>query len=426
MKKGIATLVLLLVVVFCIQPVDATELPGTSNGVGTENITAQSVYNVTIAFSGNGGKGVMDNLTVMSNTTTTLTKNAFTRTGFTFGGWNTQANGKGTSYADQADVTQLATAANHGQTVTLYAQWKINAPTIKSVKKLTPASVKVNYKKNSKASGYEIQYSTKSSFADAGKVSSKKSASSKAITGLTAGKTYFFRIRSYYKSGGVKYYGDWSNSKKVKLAKGSSISNTKASTAIEADITLTGSGSGYHAKLVLCTATSAVSFGIQYDQCAVAPYTGKAMAMIENVGHNGAGGQSYSRPGNKSLNLGQTYHMMITIDKKGKGDVYLDYQKIGSFSNAALANQAVYIRVEGAVRLNGDSVKATFDNIKLRQGGKYEKDKLYGGQVFSSNAGIKTNKVNAKNKVIISGTGRGINGDWDSDYENVSGIFQFY
>ena len=94
------------------------------------------------------------------------------------------------------------------------------------------------------------------------------------------------------------------------------------------------------------------------------------MAMIENVASNAAGGQQYSRPGNQSLKLGKKYHMMITIDIKGKGNVYLNYKKIGSFSNAQLANQAVYPRVEAAVRLNGDSVKATFDNIKLTRGKK--------------------------------------------------------
>ena len=286
--------------------------------------------------------------------------------------------------------------------------------------------MKVTYKKNSKAAGYEISYATKKSFKGAKKVTAKKGSSNTEITNVIPGKTYYVRMRSYYKAGGVKKYSDWSKSKKIKMKKGATLANTKALTAIEADITLTGSGSGYHAKLVLCTPTSAVSYGIQYDKCASAPYTGKAMAMIENVASNAAGGQSYSRPGNRELQPSKTYHMMMTVDKKGNGNVYLDYKKIGSFSNAGLANQAVYIRVEGAVRLNGDQVKATFDNIKLRQGGKLEADKKYGGWFPSSNKGIKTKKVDNKNKVIISGTGSGINGDWDSDYENVSGIFQFY
>ena len=424
MKKKLVVLGMLFGLTFCMQPVFAAEAADVSAlGVGVEQ---DAVYSVTVTFDANGGSGVMNSLTAASNVSTSLTSNVFTRSGFTFTGWNTAADGTGTAYADAADVTQLAAAEYNGQTITLYAQWKLNAPSIKSVKSSTPASMKVTYKKNSKAAGYEISYATKKSFKGAKKVTAKKGSSNTEITNVIPGKTYYVRMRSYYKAGGVKKYSDWSKSKKIKMKKGATLANTKALTAIEADITLTGSGTGYHAKLVLCTPTSAVSYGIQYDKCASAPYTGKAMAMIENVASNAAGGQSYSRPGNRELQPGKTYHMMMTVDKKGNGNVYLDYKKIGSFSNAGLANQAVYIRVEGAVRLNGDQVKATFDNIKLRQGGKLEADKKYGGWFPSSNKGIKTKKVDNKNKVIISGTGSGINGDWDSDYENVSGIFQFY
>ena len=424
MKKKLVVLGMLFGLTFCMQPVFAAEAADVSAlGVGVEQ---DAVYSVTVTFDANGGSGVMNSLTAASNVSTSLTSNVFTSSGFTFTGWNTAADGTGTAYADAADVTQLAAAEYNGQTITLYAQWKLNAPSIKSVKSSTPASMKVTYKKNSQAAGYEISYATKKSFKGAKKVTAKKGSSNTEITNVIPGKTYYVRMRSYYKAGGVKKYSDWSKSKKIKMKKGATLANTKALTAIEADITLTGSGSGYHAKLVLCTPTSAVSYGIQYDKCASAPYTGKAMAMIENVASNAAGGQSYSRPGNRELQPGKTYHMMMTVDKKGNGNVYLNYKKIGSFSNAGLANQAVYIRVEGAVRLNGDQVKATFDNIKLRQGGKLEADKKYGGWFPSSNKGIKTKKVNNKNKVIISGTGSGINGDWDSDYENVSGIFQFY
>ncbi|MBO5371711.1 MAG: InlB B-repeat-containing protein [Lachnospiraceae bacterium] len=433
MKKGIATMILFCALAFCAQPVSATTVDPSTNTTTDTTVTdpattPDTVYSVTVAFNKNGGKGSMTNLTVASNATTAtvLPKNTFTRKNFTFGGWNTAANGSGTAYANLADVSTLATAENNGQTVTLYAQWKINAPQIKKIKKMSPTTIKVTFKKNSKAAGYEIQYSVKKNFSGAKKVSVKKKLSSKEVSGLTPGKANYVRIRSYYKSGGKKLYGDWSKSKKVKMKKGYTIENTKALTAIEADITLTGSGSGYHAKIVLTTPTSAVSFGIQHDEHAVAPYTHKSMALIENVEHNGPGGQTYTRPGNRELQCGKTYKMMITVDRKGNGNVYLDYEKIGSFHNSGLANAAVGCRVEGAVRLNGDSIKATFDNIKLKQAGKYEKDKLYGGNIFASNPTIKTKKVEAKNKVIISGKGTGINGDWDSDYEGVSGIFQFY
>ena len=49
-----------------------------------------------------------------------LTANAFQSALYSFSGWNTKADGSGTSYANGATVTDLAPA---GQTITLYAQW---------------------------------------------------------------------------------------------------------------------------------------------------------------------------------------------------------------------------------------------------------------------------------------------------------------
>ena len=54
-----------------------------------------------------------------------LSTNAFTRTGYTFTGWNTTAEGTGASYEDEKEVSNLTPMAN--ATVTLYAQWKINS-----------------------------------------------------------------------------------------------------------------------------------------------------------------------------------------------------------------------------------------------------------------------------------------------------------
>ena len=51
-----------------------------------------------------------------ANVPTALTANAFTRTGYTFSGWNTAANGSGTAYADGATYSFSAD-------ITLYAQW---------------------------------------------------------------------------------------------------------------------------------------------------------------------------------------------------------------------------------------------------------------------------------------------------------------
>ena len=68
----------------------------------------------TVTFDANGGTGSMSPQT--ASAPTALTANAFTRTGYTFSGWNTQAGGGGTAYADGATYPFAANA-------TLYAQW---------------------------------------------------------------------------------------------------------------------------------------------------------------------------------------------------------------------------------------------------------------------------------------------------------------
>ncbi len=88
----------------------------------TTNDTNQTVtYNVI--FSGNGStSGSMKNQSITYGSGTKLTANAYSRKGYTFNGWNTKANGKGTAYADKADGSTLT--KTNGSSVTLYAQWK--------------------------------------------------------------------------------------------------------------------------------------------------------------------------------------------------------------------------------------------------------------------------------------------------------------
>lgn len=93
--------------------------------------TAQfTEHKYTIAFNGNGNTGgSMSSITnVGYDDAKTLTANAFTKTGYTFNGWNTKADGSGTSYADKASVSKLT--ATNGATVTLYAKWKIKTFTV--------------------------------------------------------------------------------------------------------------------------------------------------------------------------------------------------------------------------------------------------------------------------------------------------------
>ena len=74
------------------------------------------VTEYTVSYDANGGTGSMSEVKVKENETITIAENAFTRSMFKFIGWNTKADGTGTSYADKASIKVT-------QSITLYAQW---------------------------------------------------------------------------------------------------------------------------------------------------------------------------------------------------------------------------------------------------------------------------------------------------------------
>jgi uncharacterized repeat protein (TIGR02543 family) len=84
-----------------------------------------------VTFSANGGSGTMSAET--ESVPTALTGNAFTRTSYTFTGWNTAASGSGTAYADRATYPFNAY-------ITLYAQWKVE-PQPREIMTVHPATV---------------------------------------------------------------------------------------------------------------------------------------------------------------------------------------------------------------------------------------------------------------------------------------------
>ena len=77
---------------------------------------AVTAYSVTYNGNGNdGGNAVTDAKAYIPGATVTVQKNTFTKTGYQFTAWNTQANGEGTAY------TETFTMAK--ENVDLYAQW---------------------------------------------------------------------------------------------------------------------------------------------------------------------------------------------------------------------------------------------------------------------------------------------------------------
>jgi hypothetical protein len=96
------------------------------------------------------------------------------------------------------------------------SSYYLTAPKLSSLTKGSK-QFKAKWSKNTKATGYEIQYSTSKDFSNAKSVTvTKASTVSKTVNKLSKKKTYYVRIRAYKTVSGTKYYSTWSNSKNVK------------------------------------------------------------------------------------------------------------------------------------------------------------------------------------------------------------------
>jgi len=93
-----------------------------------QTINAQWTANTySVHFNGNGStSGSMDNESFTYDEAKTLTTNAFSRTGYTFDGWATTADGD-VAYTDGQSVSNLT--AENGATVELFAHWSSNTTT---------------------------------------------------------------------------------------------------------------------------------------------------------------------------------------------------------------------------------------------------------------------------------------------------------
>lgn len=81
----------------------------------------------TIAFNPNGGDGYTTSMYAINGIDKELDANTFTKKGYTFAGWNTDADGSGTSYSDE-EVINLSEVEN--SLLFLYAQWEPYSYTI--------------------------------------------------------------------------------------------------------------------------------------------------------------------------------------------------------------------------------------------------------------------------------------------------------
>ena len=114
--------------------VDTTTSEWTTNADGTVSRTVTKTcrycgyhedfteFQGKLTYDANGGEGAIDSATGVAGESVTVAENGFTRNDYTFTGWNTQADGKGTAYklGDNFTLTD--------EDIVLYAQWSKNAP----------------------------------------------------------------------------------------------------------------------------------------------------------------------------------------------------------------------------------------------------------------------------------------------------------
>jgi uncharacterized repeat protein (TIGR02543 family) len=85
-------------------------------------------HTYAIHFDANGGQGNMFDLPMAFGQPKNLTPVGFTRAGYAFDGWNTQANGRGDPYAEGAEAPNFA--AQQDGVLVLYAQWSVRGYTL--------------------------------------------------------------------------------------------------------------------------------------------------------------------------------------------------------------------------------------------------------------------------------------------------------
>ena len=165
-----------------------------------------------VVFNNNGGSGSMDTITCTYDKDCTLTKNTFTKTGYTFAGWSKTSDGE-IEYTNNETVKNLATSGN----ITLYAKWTANTYTI------TYNANGGSGTMNKTTCTYDTNCTlAANSFARTGYTFASWTKDSTTGTSYAVGST----VKNLATSGNVNMYAKWNiNSYKV------TISTTKMSTS---------------------------------------------------------------------------------------------------------------------------------------------------------------------------------------------------
>ena len=207
----------------------ATITASASEGENYHKTTAS--YRITVGKAAN--KITASNYLKISNGKTQSFTMKYSRFGgakMTFksnrGGVKVNSAGKVTisaTFVGKATITLTAVESKNYKTASLKRYITVNpAPiSISSLKNDVGRKIKISWKKNSTATGYEIQYAlNKGVSKNVKKIRINKAAVvSKTISGLVKNKVYYVRIRVFKKDGTQNFYSAWSTVKSVKVLK---------------------------------------------------------------------------------------------------------------------------------------------------------------------------------------------------------------
>lgn len=162
----------------------------------------------TVVFDGNStDASSMDPQEFKYDESKALNQNTFVRTGYTFTGWNTNADGTGTTYADKAVVSNLT--YTDGKRFTLYAQWQ---PNTASITVTLPTYIDISGLSEPKTSGDNVVFTASGYDSYAWYVNGdKQTATSSSFTFNTsseAGGIYTIML-VVEDSSGNKYSAEW-------------------------------------------------------------------------------------------------------------------------------------------------------------------------------------------------------------------------
>ncbi|MCD8021297.1 MAG: hypothetical protein LUF92_17520 [Clostridiales bacterium] len=125
------------------------------------------------------------------------------------------SNGKKYSYKVYAYYGSVKSSASSTKST-----YFLKGASLCGLKVVKGKKLSVNWKKNAKAFGCQIQYSTSRRFLKSKTIIIRgRKKITATLSGLKKGKKYYVRVRSYMKVSGKKYYSAWSSTKRKKISK---------------------------------------------------------------------------------------------------------------------------------------------------------------------------------------------------------------